>query len=216
VITWDPLEGIPPCPDGFATVNAGPPGLELVIYVPCWLLVERSAGWGGTVAGVLGAMAGSAVVTAAAHESSVMSGRYPEQVIQGVAPDLLSEMTAGAALGPPAIRLVAPGWEDIGLGAITDIVQHAFGPVDLDRSPVELAAGGSHPGCPACGGRRFGFPGDLAEARAGMCPRIEAELDPDQGDRRKLIAKQPADPEWVLSEVREFVELARSGGLPQC
>jgi hypothetical protein len=107
VITWDPLEGIAPRPDGFATVNAGPPSLELVIYVPCWLLVE--ARWGGTVAGVLGAMAGSAVVTAAAHEPSVMSGRYPEQVIQGVAPDLLSDMSAGAALGLPAIRLVAPG-----------------------------------------------------------------------------------------------------------
>jgi hypothetical protein len=106
-----------------------------------------------------------------------------------------SDMSAGAALGPPAIRLVAPGWEDIGLGAITDIVQHAFGPVGLDRSPVELAAGGSHPGCPACGGRRFGFPGDLAEARAGMCPdhRREAEA---LIDRRRARANASDPDGW--------------------
>ena len=59
----------------------------------------------------------------------------------------------------------------MGLGAITDLVQHAFGPVDLDRSPVELAAVTAvHPRCPACAGGRFGFPGELAEAKATMCP----------------------------------------------
>jgi hypothetical protein len=46
---------------------------------------------------------------------------------------------------------------------------------------------------------------------AAVRERIEADLDPDQGDRRRLNAKQPADPELVLSKVREFVELARSG-----
>ena len=37
---------------------------------------------------------------------------------------------------------VSPQWEDIGLGAITDFVQQAFGPVDFDRSLVELTAAG--------------------------------------------------------------------------
>jgi hypothetical protein len=81
-------------------------------------------------------------------------------------------------LGAPAIDLVSPGWEDIGLGAITDIVKHAFGPVDLDRSPVVLpAAAQRQVGCPACAGRRFGFPADLAESQARMCPphRTKAE-----------------------------------------
>ncbi len=66
----------------------------------------------------------------------------------------------------------------MGLGAITDLVQHAFGPVDLDRSPVELATVAAiHPRCPACAGGRFGFPGELAESRATMCPthRRQAE-----------------------------------------
>lgn len=46
---------------------------------------------------------------------------------------------------------------------------------------------------------------------APMRERIEAEVDADERDRRKRVAKQPADPEWVLYEVRGFVELARSG-----
>ena len=57
------------------------------------------------------------------------------------------------------------------LGAITDFVQQAFGPVDLDRSLVELTATASPwPGCPACAGRRFNFPADLADSQEGMCP----------------------------------------------
>jgi len=178
VITWDPLEGMAPRPDGFATVNVGPPGLELAIYVPSWSLLELATERDGTVAAVIGTMAGSAVLTAAAHEQPVMSGSYSRLVTEGVAPDLLSDVSAGAALGPAGIRLASPGWEDIGLGAITDIVQHAFGPVDLDRSPVDLAAApASHPGCPAWAGRRFGFPAELADSREAMCPGHRREAD---------------------------------------
>jgi hypothetical protein len=46
---------------------------------------------------------------------------------------------------------------------------------------------------------------------ASMRERIEAELDPAEQDRRKRAAAQPADPDLVLSEVREFAELARAG-----
>jgi hypothetical protein len=176
VITWDPLERLAARPDGFATVNADASGLELVVYVPLWSVLELAAAQHGTVAAVFAAMAGSAVVTAAAHEPSVTAGRGTD--MQRAASDLLSDRAAGSALGAPDIRLVSPYWEDIGLGAITDIVQHAFGPVDLDRSMVELAApAGSRSGCPACVGRRFGFPGELAEARAAMCPAHRAEAE---------------------------------------
>src|SRR6266540_4324402 len=136
-------------------------------------------------------MAGSAVVTAAAHEQSFVSGRGADMRV--AASDLLSDPAAGSALGVPEVRLVSPGWEDIGLGAITDIVQHAFGPVDLDRSTVELAAvAGSRSGCPACGGRRFGFPGELAEARAVMCPAHRGQAEAVIGTRlaRAGLAEQ--------------------------
>ncbi|WP_133804733.1 hypothetical protein [Kribbella caucasensis] len=176
VITWDPLESIAPRPDGFATVNLDP--LEIAIYVPSWSLLELATKWDDTFAAVLARVAGSAVVTAATHPEPVLSGDYPGLTTAGVPPDLLSDTSAGAALGPADIRLVSPGWQDIGLGAITDAVQHSFGSVDLDRSPVELAAASaSRPGCPACTGRRFGFPADLSEARDRMCTthRREAE-----------------------------------------
>lgn len=178
VITWDPLELHVGRPTGFATVNTGDLGLELAVYLPIWSLFELAPERGGTVAAVLGAMGGSAVLIAAAHEDSVDSGRYPDLLIEQEAPDLLAEPVSGSELGPAVIQAVSVEWEDIGLGAITDIVQHAFGPVDLDRSPVELAASAAaHPGCAACQGRRFGFPADLSEATDRMCPphRREAE-----------------------------------------
>lgn len=40
--------------------------------------------------------------------------------------------------------------------------------------------------------------------------RIEAELDPDKQERKRL-PKEPPDPHWVLHEVREFAALARAG-----
>jgi hypothetical protein len=46
---------------------------------------------------------------------------------------------------------------------------------------------------------------------APLRERIEGELDPAEQARRKRAAAEPADPDWVLYEVREFVELARAG-----
>jgi hypothetical protein len=126
---------------------------------------------------VLARLGGSAVTTAAAHEDAVTSGRYAELAAHGKVPDLLSG-EPGPAVGEAAIGAVSPGWEDIGLGAITDFVQQAFGPVDFDRSLVELAATGvPFPGCPACAGRRFKFPADLADAQDRMCQAHQKEAD---------------------------------------
>lgn len=51
-----------------------------------WSLVELATER-ETMADVLGSMAGSAVVTAAAHEQSVTAGRYPDLVTQQAIPD---------------------------------------------------------------------------------------------------------------------------------
>jgi hypothetical protein len=178
VITWDPLETRVPRPDGFANVNVGSLGLEIAIYLPCWRLAELAAAGHQTIADVISALTGSAVLTAAEHAEDVLAGWYTNLVAAGQAPDLLANPAGGTALGVPRIQADPQCWDDIGLGAMTDIAEHAFGQVDLDRSRVELAVLPSRqPGCPACAGRRFGFIADLSEAQESMCPAHRAEAD---------------------------------------
>jgi hypothetical protein len=182
VITWDPLERRGARPEGFATVNVDADGSKIVVYVPVWSMAEAARAQRTTVLAVLAAMAGSSIVCAAARvvDAAGESSKPSRQDTRGRraddAGDLLARRAAGAALGSPTVGLVSAGWEDIGLGAITDIVQHTFGPVDLDRSLVELAQVAlRHAGCPACAGRRFGFPADLGAAQATMCPTHHAK-----------------------------------------
>ena len=177
VVTWDPLEHHVPRPAAIATVNAGPPGLEVVVYIPVWVLMA-AAGREERVADVVGELGGSAVMVAAANEEAVVSGRYPALAGQGSVPRLLDQRRSGTGLGTPEVTLVSEGWEPIGLGAISDVVQDALGPVDLDRSPVELAASPQPASaCPACRGGRFGFPGELGGSASAMCPAHRAEAD---------------------------------------
>jgi predicted nucleic acid-binding Zn-ribbon protein len=187
VVTWDPLEWLAPRPEAVATANAWP--LELVVYVPVWSLADIARRTHTTMAAVLAGFGGSAITTAAAHEDAVVSGRYAELAAQGKVPDLLAG-EPGPAVSEVAIAAVSPEWEGIGLGAITDFVQQACGPVDFDRSLVELTATSVPlPGCPACGGRRFKFPADLADSRDRMCQAHQKEAD---GLIKRRIARAEA------------------------
>jgi hypothetical protein len=209
VITWDPLEWHAPRPYGFATANGDPTDFELVVYTPIWSLVELATTSQNTVAAVLGAMAGSAVLTAVA-------GAQAGDLVAGPAmPDLLGDPAAGAALGSCDVRLASAGWEDIGLGAVTDIVQHAYGPVDLDRSPVELAAAARpHPSCRACAGVRFDFPADLAEARDGLCPAHRSQADTVIRSRLARASASNPDGWGALTDASGRLELPHlPGGL---
>ena len=175
VVTWDPLEWLAPRPEAVATANAWP--FEIVIYMPVWSLAEMARREETTVAAVLAGLGDRAVATAAAHEDAVTSGRYAGLAARGEAPDLLSGDPA-PALGEAVIVAESRGWDAIGLGAITDFVQQEFGPVELDRSLVELTVTDDPwPGCPACAGRRFNFPADLADSRDLMCPAHRREAN---------------------------------------
>ena len=175
VVTWDPLEWQAPRPEAVATASAWP--LEIVVYVPVWSLAEMASRQETTMAAVLAGLGGRAIATAAAHEDAVTSGRYAELAARGEVPDLLSGKP-WTALEEAVITAESPQWDDIGLGAITDFVQQAFGPVNLDRSLVELTVTAApRPGCPACAGRRFKFPADLADAQDSMCPAHCNEAD---------------------------------------
>ena len=190
VVTWDPLEWLAPRPEAAATTSAWP--LEIVVYVPVWSLAEMARRRETTMAAVLAGLGGRAITTAAAHEDAVTSGRYAELAARGEAPDLLSS-SPGPALEQAIITAESPEWEDIGLGAITDFVQQAFGPVDLDRSLVELTVTADPwPGCPACAGRRFKFPADLAESQDSMCPAHRNEAD--AVTRRRIARAQASNP----------------------
>src|ERR1700678_680500 len=158
VVTWDPLEWLAPRAEAVATANAWP--VEIVVYVPVWSLAEVATRRDTTLAAELAA--------------------------RRKVPGLLSGDPA-PALGEAVITAETPSWDDIGLGAITDFVQQAFGPVDLDRSLVELTVrAATRSGCPACAGRRFKFLADLADAQDRMCPPHRTEAD---AVTRKRIAR---------------------------
>jgi hypothetical protein len=130
------------------------------------------------------------VATRAAYEPDLTAGHYPALVLECYVPDLLGDLPAGAALGPGVIAVDPPSWGAIGLGAIQDVIQHAFGLVDLDRSAVELEAlSPGRIGCPACPGRR-----DLG---------IALGEDPEYG---------PGIPDWLLNLI---LELGRAAKQPQ-
>jgi hypothetical protein len=190
IVTWDPLEWLVPRPDAVATASAWP--LELVVYVTVWSLADIATRQDTTITTVLARLGASAITTAADHENAVKSARYAELVAQGKVPDLLSG-EPDPALSEVAISAVSSAWEDIGLGAITDFVQQAFGPVDFDRSLVELAVTSVPlPGCPACAGRRFKFPADLADSRDRMCKPHRKEAD--AVIRRRMVRAETSNP----------------------
>jgi hypothetical protein len=119
---------------------------------------------------VLGDVAGSVLAVGARHEQLLVAGAYPQLAVAGEVPGLLSEPESTRGLPAPAIELAAAGWEAIGLDAIQDLAQERYGPVDLDRSQVRLdPVAEPSPSCPACTGKRFGFPVALDEHRRQMC-----------------------------------------------
>ena len=195
VVTWDPLEWLAPRPEAVATASAWP--VEIVVYVPVWSLAEMAARREMTMAAALAELGGRAITAAAAHEDVVTAGRYAELAARGEVPGLLSGDPA-PALGEAVITAETASWDDIGLGAITDFVQEAFGPVGLDRSLVELTVTAApRSGCPACAGRRFKFPADLADAQDRMCPPHRKEAD---GVIRRRIARAEVSnpPGWRM------------------
>ena len=197
VITWDPLELDDARPPAFATANSD----ELCVYVPFWSLEGLAERRGTDVAEVFGWLCGCAVVTAAEYQRDVIAGRHARLVASGEVPDLLAgaleDESSEAVLGRLAkIEVKGGGWDEIGLGAITDTVQQAYGPVAFDRSLVELAMLPTpRQGCPACAGRRFNFPADLNEQALYMCGPHQKEMQ--RVTRERLVrAEQSNRPGW--------------------
>jgi len=159
VLNWDPLGWLGEPFAASATATGDGDDYEVVLYVPL-----------AAAAGLLDDLCRSVVDVGVSQELLLSSGAYAQLAFAGKVPDLLSAIGTLSATGAPRFELAHGGWEPIGLGAIQDLVQARFGPVDLDRSAVRLeAVAERQPACPACAARRFGFPAELADGLAAMC-----------------------------------------------
>jgi len=170
VLTWEPFGWMRDRDTAWATATGDGDSYEVVLYLMLHDAVRRARDTARTIAAVIGELAGSVLAVGAAHEELLVSGGYPQLAFAREVPGLLSELGSAHTLPAAEIELAASGWEPIGLGAIQDLAQERYGPVDLDRSRVRLEpATETTPDCPACAGARFGFPAELDEQRMGMC-----------------------------------------------
>lgn len=161
VVNWNPLAWCGEPFASWATATGDGDGFELVLYVPLPEATDET--W-------LGELCRSTIEVGVQQELVLVSGAYAQLAHAGKVPELLSATGQLTTIAPPTLEPVADGWEPIGLGAIRDVVQARFGPVDLDRAAVALdAVAPSAAGCPACAGERFGFPAEFAEAQLDMC-----------------------------------------------
>jgi hypothetical protein len=160
LLTRDPLDRIDRLAPAWATATGNGDDYEVVVYLPLTNALTLADFDDTPVAEVLARLAESAIVVGAAHESLLVAGAYPQAQARSDAPPLLSDPVAdlpsarvSRRLADPVVRRVSAGWQPIGLGAIQDLVQARFGPVELDRTTVRLtAAGRSTADCPACRG----------------------------------------------------------------
>jgi len=143
-----------------ATATGDGDDFELVLYVP---LADAAV--------LLDDLCRSVVDVGVSQELLLRSGAYAQLAFAGKVPDLLSATGTMSVTGPSEFEFARGGWEPIGLGAIQDVVQAQFGPIDFNRSAVVLdAVADPEPACAACAGRRFGFPAELADEQTAMCP----------------------------------------------
>jgi tetratricopeptide (TPR) repeat protein len=171
LLTWDPFWWMRDRGSAWATATGDGDSYEVVLYVTLHDALRRARETAGTLADVIGELAGSVLAVGGAHQELLVSGAYPQLAFAGEVPGLLSELASSDGEPSPEIELAASGWDPIGLGAIQDLAQERYGPVDLDRSQVRLEPIAERaPDCPACAGGRFGFPAELDEQRAAMCP----------------------------------------------
>ncbi len=175
VITQDPLTWIPDRGDAWTAVSVDDEVLEIDLYLTVDAVRRGMEDADGDVAAAVGRYAAAVMAAALEREDELLAGDYPRLAARGETPRLLQDLEGDhGSFGTPSLQ-TKRDWAPIGLGALTDLVQHAFGAVDLDRSnvtldPVEPVT----EDCPACGGNSFGYPSSLEDAKASMCPPHQA------------------------------------------
>jgi hypothetical protein len=177
LITGDPLAWIPDRGEAWVSVTVDDEVLEIDVYVNLPAVHRGMEEHDGDVAAAIAPYATAAMQAALDHEELLIAGDYHARVLTGDAPRLLDGVGGGLGLGAfgvPSIQ-ARQGWGPIGFGALLDLVQEAFGPVDLDRTPVTLEpVQPPSEDCAACAGKSFGYPTQLEESRERFCAPHDA------------------------------------------
>lgn len=175
VITADPLGWIPDRGEAWTAVTVDDEVLEVDLYLTVAAVRAGMEEADGDVAAAVGRYASAVMAAALAREEELLEDDYPRRAARGEVPRLLADLDADHGdLGTPAV-LAKRSWAEVGLGALTDLVQHAFGAVALDRSNVILKpVTPATEGCPACQGQQFGYPSSLENAKKTLCEPHQA------------------------------------------
>ncbi len=170
VITADPLGWIADRGEAWTAVTVDDDVLEVDLYLTVAAVRDAMAEASGDLASAVGRYASTVMAAALAREVELLEGDYPRLAARGETPRLLADLDGEpGAFGTPELQ-AKRSWSPVGLGALTDLVQHAFGAVDLDRSNVVLkAVQPVSDDCPACQGQQFGYPTSLEDAKASLC-----------------------------------------------
>lgn len=170
VLTGDPLAWIADRGEAWAATTLTDDVLELDVYVKLPALRAEIERCGGDLGAAVGRWAAPAMLAGLKYELVLAAGDYHDRAVAGKLPRLLEDVGGDREMfAKPAIQVRQP-WGPIGLGALQDLVQEAFGSVQLDRSSVTLdPVEPPYDDCAACAGTSFDFPSGLEEGRAGLC-----------------------------------------------
>jgi hypothetical protein len=172
VMTEDPLSWIANRGEAWAATNVDDEHdvLELDVYVLRSALLRELEAHDGDLGAAAGHWAGPAMLAGLKYELILAGGEYFDRAIAGALPRLLDDAGGERGeFGSPTIQVSQP-WGPFGLGALQDLVQEAFGSVELDRSKVRLdPVEPAYDDCEACRGTTFTFPSGLEDASEDFC-----------------------------------------------
>jgi hypothetical protein len=172
VMTDDPLAWIANRGEAWAatSVDNEHEVLELDVYVLRSALLRELEAHAGNLGAAVGHWAAPAMLAGLKYELVLASGEYFDRAIAGALPRLLDDAGGERGeFGTPTIQVSQP-WGPFGLGALQDLVQEAFGSVELDRSKVQLdPVEPAYDDCEACKGTPFTFPSGLEDASEDFC-----------------------------------------------
>jgi hypothetical protein len=109
VLTWEPFGWMRDRDPAWATATGDGDSYEVVLYLMLHDAERRARDTAGTIADVIGELAGSVLAVGAAHEELLVSGAYPQLAFAGEVPGLLSQLGSAHTLPAAEIELAAPG-----------------------------------------------------------------------------------------------------------